>query len=152
MNESSPLAPRPALALPHASGPARHDLPALGRQYARFAAVGGLATLTHLLVYAGLIELLALAPLASNTAGFALAVNLSYLGHRRWTFAGGPAARSGSLVRFVAVAGLGLVLNTLFVHLVTAMLDLHYGWSVPLIAGATPLLAFTLSRWWVFGG
>lgn len=123
----------------------------LGLQYGRFVAVGLGATIVHVLVYATTIELLDLPPLLANTLGFAAGVNLSFVGHRRWTFRReAPAAGRCSLLRFWTVALLGLALNTAFVQLVTGTLMLRYVWSIPLIAGVTPLLTFTLSRSWAF--
>jgi putative flippase GtrA len=126
-------------------------------QYARFGLVGLGATLVHVLVYAGLIEFLALAPLPANTLGFAAGVNLSFLGHRHWTFRGEAAADASAEARwafgrFAVVALFGLALNTLFVRLVTGTAGLHYAWSIPLIAGATPVCTFVLGKYWAFRG
>ena len=105
----------------------------------------------HVAVYAGTIELLGLRPLVANSLGFAIAVNVSFLGHRHWTFAGGATEDARrSLVRFWLVALLGFALNSGFVQLVTGTLGLHYGWSIPLIAGVTPVLTFTFSKLWAF--
>ena len=123
----------------------------LGLQYGRFAIVGLGATAVHVAVYAGTIELLGLGPLVANALGFAIAVNVSFVGHRRWTFGSGPTADARrSLVRFWLVALLGFALNSGFVQLVTGTLGLHYGWSIPLIAGVTPVLTFTFSKLWAF--
>lgn len=122
---------------------------ALALQYGRFVAVGVAATAVHVLVYAGLIEALGLAPLIANALGFAAGVNLSYLGHRHWTFGQG---RPGAVARFWVVALLGFALNSLWVQLVTGTLALPYGWSIPLIAGVTPILSFALSKAWAFRG
>lgn len=128
-----------------------HVLRLLGLQYGRFVLVGLGATMVHVLVYAATIEFLALPPLLANALGFAMGVNISFVGHGRWTFRSeDPTPGRGNLLRFWAVALLGLALNTAFVQLVTGVLMLHYVWSIPLIAGVTPLLTFTLSRSWAF--
>jgi putative flippase GtrA len=120
-------------------------------QYGRFALVGLGATAVHVAVYAGTIELLALQPLAANTLGFAAGVNVSFIGHWRWTFAGESRVDvPRSLVRFWLLALAGFALNTAFVQLVTGTLELHYGWSIPLIVGVTPFVTFTLSKLWAF--
>ena len=122
----------------------------LGLQYGRFIVVGFFATLAHVLAFAGSIELLGLAPLAANTLGFAVGVNVSYLGNDRWTFRSNRAGRAG-LTRFWVVALAGFGLNTLFVHLVTVC-GFAYGWAIPLIAGVTPLATFLFSKFWAFRG
>ena len=124
---------------------------ALGLQYSRFVTVGLAATLVYVLVYVGSIELWATRPLAANALGFAVAVNLSFLGHRGWTFHVPQRQHPGrSLARFWTVALLGFALNSLFVQLVTGPLRLAYGWAIPLIAGVTPVVTFALSKRWVF--
>lgn len=124
---------------------------ALLLQYGRFGIVGVGATLVHVAVYAGLIELLALSPLAANTLGFMAGVNVSFLGHRGWTFRDqGHGDVRRSLVRFWVVALLGFALNSLFVWLVTGALGLAYGWAIPLIMGVTPLATFALAKLWAF--
>jgi putative flippase GtrA len=139
--------PPPSRRLEAGAGPL---LPLLA-QAARFGVVGLGATLVHVLVYAGLIELLGTAPLLANALGFATAVNVSFIGHRHWTFSDQRQARAQhSLARFWVVALLGFALNTLFVWLVTGPLGLAYGWAIPLIAGVTPLLTFVSSRVWAF--
>jgi putative flippase GtrA len=127
------------------------DLVDLGLQYGRFVTVGVCATVAHVLTYAGVIELLGMQPLTANAIGFALAVNVSFVGHRHWTFRRGPELEaSRSLRRFWIVAVFGFALNSLFVHLVTGTLGLAYGWAIPLIAGVTPMSTFLLSKLWAF--
>jgi putative flippase GtrA len=122
---------------------------ALALQYGRFAAVGAAATLVHVLAYAGVVAWWGISPLAANAVGFVAAVNVSFLGHRRWTFrAAGAAGRS--LARFCVVALAGFALNSLLVQLITGTLGLPYGWAIPAIAGGTPVVTFTLSRLWAF--
>ena len=116
---------------------------AVGRQYGRFLVVGAIATLVHVLIYVAAVAVLGWSPLAANALGFAAGVQVSYFGHGRWTFRDSV----GSPLRFWAVAGLGFVINSLFVQLVTAGLGLAYGWAIPLIAGVTPLVTFALKLW-----
>lgn len=120
-------------------------------QFGRFVLVGVAATLVHVLAYTAAVAWLAQSPQVANVIGFALGVNVSFLGHRHWTFAGGPqAAPAAGLARFWAVALLGFALNALFVQLVTVQLGLAYYWAIPLFVGVTPLVTFSLSRGWAF--
>lgn len=129
------------------------ELLALGLQYGRFALVGLGATAVHVLAYVAGIELFELGPIAANTLGFVLGVNVSFAGHRSWTFQGASDIRPvSSLARFWVVALLGFALNTAFVQLTTGALDLAYGWAIPLIVGVTPLVTFALSKLWAFRG
>jgi putative flippase GtrA len=133
--------------------PASEQAPPLALlfQYGRFGVVGLVATLVHVLVYSGLIELLATAPLAANTLGFVAGVQVSFLGHRGWTFREPKTAEvARSLTRFWVVALLGFALNTGFVGLVTGVLRLGYGWAIPPMVGVTPLVTFALAKLWAF--
>jgi putative flippase GtrA len=108
--------------------------------------VGAIATLVHVLLYVAAVAALGWSPLTANAVGFAVGVQVSFFGHGRWTFRDA----AGSPLRFWVVAGLGFVINSLFVQLVTVELGLGYGWAIPLIAGVTPVLTFVLSKLWAF--
>jgi putative flippase GtrA len=128
-------------------------LTALARRYGRFAPVGIAATLVHVSAHVAGVEFGALSPLAANALGLMLGVNLSFPGHRRWTFRGSAPGRAGrSLARFWLIAAGGLALNSPFVELAASPLGLSYGRAILPIVGITPLAAFALSRSWAFRG
>ena len=120
-------------------------------QYVRFAGVGALATAVHIMVFAVLLELLPISALVANLAAFGAAVLLSFAGHCRWTFrlrdGHGPALR-----RFSVVAVLGLGLNSAIAYGIVDWLGWHYAHVVVLMAAATPVTLFVLSRCWAFRG
>ena len=127
------------------------ELRAAGLQYGRFVVVGLGATLVHVAVYVATIRLLGAAPLAANALGFATAVTVSFLGHRRWTFHDASRRRGrDALLRFWAVALSGFLLNTCFVQLVTGTLQMSYDWAIPPMVAITPVVTFLLSKLWVF--
>ena len=122
---------------------------ALVTQFARFAAVGGLATLVHVAVGLSLVEGVGLAPLPANLAAFSAAVLVSYLGNRRWTF-GLRDPGLDRLPRFLLVALLGLVLNQALVFLLVERLAWAYGAALAVVVLLVPLLSFMANRRWVF--
>ena len=124
-------------------------------QYLRFGSVGLVATVVHVLAFVTLIELAATSPLLANLLAFALAVLVSFGGHRRWTFrpeAAGPRHPKAALLKFILVALLGLTLNSLAVYLITELLDLSYRYALLVMIGIVPLIVFLLSKHWVFAG
>jgi putative flippase GtrA len=130
----------------------------LARQYLRFGTVGIAAAAVHITSFVALIEVAGAPPLIANAIAFGIAVLVSFVGHFRWTFAGGSGraiqhARSAraALIRFVAVALLGLALNSLAVYLVVDALALPYGLAIVLMVTVVPGVVFTLSRLWAFG-
>jgi putative flippase GtrA len=130
----------------------------LARQYLRFGLVGGVATLTHVLIFAAAIELFACPPLLANVIGFVVAVGVSFFGHYRWTFSWPAEAAYAlplprlALARFAAVALLGLVLNSAVVGLVTGLLGLDYVYAIPPMILVVPVVLFLLGKFWAFRG
>lgn len=123
----------------------------LALQFVKFAGVGAGATVVHVILFAGLIELLEISALLANLAAFGAAVLLSFVGHCCWTFRlRGDHARA--LGRFTAVAALGLALNSAFAYGIADRLGWHYGYALVAMVTATPLALFLLCRGWAFAG
>jgi putative flippase GtrA len=116
-------------------------------QLARFGAVGIAAMAVHWLIVAILVPLRS-PPLLANVAGFAIAFNVSYAGHRRWTFAA-TTAKHSTFKRFVGVALLSFAVNeALYYVLLQAGMEYRVALLVVLVAVAA--LTFLLSRYWAF--
>lgn len=121
------------------------------RQLARFGTVGVAAMAVHWLVVAALVPLGA-APLLANIAAFAIAFNVSYAGHRRWTFAAqqtATAASDPSLRRFLGVALLSFALNETLYYALLGQ-GMEYRVALLLVLVAVAALTFVLSRYWAF--
>lgn len=91
--------------------------PSLLRSLSAFLAVGGLCTLVQYGAMGLLIQAGMPAVLASGT-GFVASAALNYLLNRRTTFGSDRPHRS-AVPRFVAIALMGLLLNTLLLTLLT---------------------------------
>lgn len=124
-------------------------------QFMRFGMVGGFVTGLYALVYSPLASLELTSPQVANLAGYFVAMVTGYILHSRWSFRGhgerGNVTRTTS--RFFIVSLVSLVLNTLFVFVLTdgTMLDGPWWWPLIPILFVTPLVTFTLNRQWVFG-
>jgi putative flippase GtrA len=117
------------------------------RQLARFGAVGVAAMAMHWLVVALAVPL-GLKPLLANLGAFAIAFNVSYAGHRHWTFAATTSHRS-TFRRFLAVALFSFALNEgLYYILLAAGMD--YRTALLLVLVAVAAITFVLSRYWAF--
>ncbi len=126
----------------------RHS-PMIG-QAARFAMVGAVNTAVDVGLFAIFFYILAWPLLLANGGGFMVAVGVSYVLNKTWTFAdssrGREAFRRG--LAFAAVAAGGLAIGSLAIWLAAHAV-------VPILAklvsiGATFLWNFTVSRRWVF--
>lgn len=121
----------------------------LGGQFARFAVVGGTATLTHVALAMLCYEILDLRPLWANFFAFCGAVLVSYLGNHRWTFAmrGEHLSR---FPRFVVIALTGLALNQSIVYATVEVMGWDYRVALACVITIVPTLSFLLNRGWVF--
>jgi putative flippase GtrA len=122
---------------------------ALPAQFARFAVVGGLATLVHVTIGLSLAEGLGVAPWPANLVAFSTAVLVSYFGNQHWTF-GARSRGLERLPRFLAIALMGLALNQALVYGLVDLLGWRYPAALAVVVTVVPLLSFTLNRTWVF--
>ena len=115
----------------------------------RFGITGVLATLTHALVLAGLVELLTVPAVLASVPAFGTALLLSYGLNYHWTF---QALGEHRMVfpRFTLVAVTGLVLNVGITYLVVNVGGLWYGYALLAVIVSVPLLTYLLSNYWVF--
>jgi putative flippase GtrA len=113
----------------------------------RFGAVGIAAMAVHWLVVALLVPL-GSKPLLANIAAFAVAFNVSYAGHRHWTFAA-TSAQHSTFKRFLGVALLSFALNEALYYLLLRS-GMEYRAALLLVLIAVAALTFVLSRYWAF--
>lgn len=120
-------------------------------QFGRFALVGLLATLTHLGTLAFGVEMLHGPVLAASTAGFVLAVMVSYVLNCHWTF---EAARGHirHLPKYVLVCITGFMLNTILILVTVELMHWWYIYGQLAALAVVPVCNFLLNRHWVFGG
>jgi putative flippase GtrA len=115
----------------------------------RFALVGATATLIQYLVLIVLVRLLAVAPAAASALGFVISAGFNYLLNYRFTFRSqrrhGPA-----LAKFVALAGVGLGLNSLTVQVLVS-LGWHYLLAQIVATAVVFLWNFVGNNLWTFG-
>jgi putative flippase GtrA len=117
-------------------------------QIARFGVVGVAAMAVHWLVVVALVPV-GLAPLIANVVGFGIAFNVSYLGHRYWTFTS-DAAHATTLGRFFAVALGSFIINEALYSLLLRYTHLDYQVALALVLFTVAGLTFVLSRHWAF--
>lgn len=115
----------------------------------RFALVGIVATLTHMLVVWALIELTLLPSLLANLMAFLTAFVVSFIGHYHWSFqrAGSPRR---AMMRLFLISSSVFVINTVLLASL-----LRAGWmsnsaAAIMAAGVVPAISFLASRFWGF--
>ncbi|WGL16639.1 GtrA family protein [Microbulbifer bruguierae] len=120
----------------------------LGR-FGRFAAVGGVATALHYLLLVALVELFGVDEILSSAIAFSISSVANYFLNFYLTFAADLPHRQ-ALPKFVLVAGLGLVVNTLCFTLLLPFLPYLLAQ-----AGATLVTLasnFLLQQFWIYRG
>jgi len=126
--------------------------PSMFGQVARFAATGGLVTALGALVYWVLATYFGVAPLLANFFAYVVAMVSGYILHSRWSFKGhgrrDNVARTTG--RFFVVSLISLGLNSLFVWVLTGVLNGPTWWPVLTMLFVTPAVTFMLNRQWVF--
>jgi putative flippase GtrA len=117
------------------------------RQLARFGAVGIAAMAVHWSIVALLVPL-GSPPLLANVIAFAIAFNVSYVGHRNWTFAD-TTPHATTFRRFLGVALLSFALNEALYYLLLRQ-GIEYRIALFAVLVAVAALTFVLSRYWAF--
>lgn len=111
----------------------------------RFLLVGGVATLVHMLVAAGILLVRPdVSAFVANAGAFACAFLVSFVGHRHFTF-----ARPGSLWRFLVVALGGFALNNAILAVALA-LSVPKLVAVVVATACVPVLTYLASSLWAF--
>jgi putative flippase GtrA len=122
-------------------------------QLVRYFFTGGFVTLVSIVIYSGLVLLKhpKVQPNLAYGITWVVCVMLGYVMHSRISFAGhgerDDLRRTGG--RFLVVNLIGLAINQSWVSL-TLLFHLSALWANVPMASVTPLLTFTLLRYWAF--
>jgi putative flippase GtrA len=127
-------------------------IPPVFGQVIRFGLVGGFVTLIGMAVYYFPATFLGVRPLIANLLAYVVAMGLGYVLHSTVSFRGhgsrdNPAKRTG---RFLIVSLVSLGLNSLWVWILTGLLDGPTWWPLVPMLFVTPAATFALNRQWVF--
>ncbi len=116
-----------------------------------FGAVGFSAMAVHYAVVTVWLVPYGLPPLLANVAGFLIAFQVSYWGHRGLTFQASEVAHARGLPRFFAVAALAFGVNEAMYFLLLRYTSLDYRMALLLVLILVAALTFVLSKLWAFG-
>lgn len=124
--------------------------PADSRSVAWFLGVGGLATAVHYTLALCVNEFASLSAPIANATGFLCAFPVSYLGHRRFSFAGTAAAHRTALPRLFAVACAGFAANQGLLLMLLRLTPLPLWIALGIVLLAVAAATYLLGRWWAF--
>ena len=114
-----------------------------------FACVGGVAAAIHYLLAVQCVSVLGFSPLVGNACGYVVALQVSYLGQSRLTYAFANRWRP-TFVRFAAASGFCFALNSLGYALLLQMTMLDYRLSLLLALMTSAAVSYVLLSQWVF--
>lgn len=114
-----------------------------------FALIGGLATLTHLVVALAMNAQGGVTPLKANAAGYLTAVLISYLGNAHFTFRQ-RIINAEQFFRFLTVSAAGLALGQAITYLATSVLQAPFAVALGLVVTVVPVFSFGAARLWAF--
>lgn len=117
----------------------------------KFSAVGALGTLAHYSVLVFLVQLLSVNVLVASSTGAFVGALVNYVLNYKWTFNSNK-RHSEAMAKFFAVAGVGFVMNGLFMALFTEALVMHYLIAQAMTTGIVLFWNFLANHYWTFDG
>ncbi|AXE30788.1 GtrA family protein [Chromobacterium phragmitis] len=120
------------------------------RQLFWFGVVGVSAMLLHFALVTLALVPLGVPPLIANVLGFLGAFQLSYWGHRHFTFEARHVPHRQALPRFFGVSCLSFCVNEAMYFLLLRFTALDYRVSLAIVLFAVATLTFLLGKLWAF--
>ena len=119
------------------------------RQFIKFTGVGFVSAIGHYGLLIALVQLAAAPAVAASAAGALLGAWINYSLNYRYTFRSTRQHRE-AILRFSAIAAVGLVLNTLFMWVGVELIGAHYLLSQVVTTGLVLIWSFAGNRYWTF--
>ena len=118
-------------------------------QFIVYSAIGAFGTIGHYIVLIFLVEFIRADPVLATTAGFVVGALINYLLNYRITFNSNKRHRE-ALVKFLMVAILGAVANTMIMSAGINIFDAHYLVTQVIATCIVLSLNFTANKFWTF--
>ncbi len=125
-------------------------MPPLVLRLSRFAAVGGAAALTHWTVVTAIVTATKDNPLYVNVLGFLIALSVSYMGHKNWTFGAEEKNHKDTLPKFFVVAIAGFLINEASLAFLYQSLKIDYRVSLFFAIAVAAASTYVFSSIWAF--
>ncbi len=118
-------------------------------QICRFGTVGLTAASIHFSIVVTLVQANMFVPLVANVFGFLVSFQISYWGHRLWTFHDAVVLHRVAFLRLLCVQVISLAANESLFYI---FLSLHLPYPIALLIVLTiiPIFTFLSSKLWVF--
>jgi putative flippase GtrA len=120
------------------------------KQFFYFTCIGSIGTLFHYCTLILFVQKLRINPVLASGIGFGLGAFVNYSLNYRWTFKSHKRHKE-TITKFLFIAMIGLVLNSIILTLVIGMLQVHYLISQILATGIVLFWNFFVNKIWTFG-
>jgi len=114
-----------------------------------YCVVGGAGTVVYLVLLAGLVELAGLAPVIASIISYIPVFFFSYFLSYIWVFRS-ERNHSSSFIRYIAVTGVGFLINTGGMYLVVHVFEWMYLVGQCMIFVIVAINNYMLNRFWAF--
>lgn len=121
----------------------------LAKQFSRFTGVGMVSAIGHYGLFFTLMQGLGVEPVTASAAGAVLGAIINYALNYRFTFRSNKRHRD-AILKFGAVALVGLLLNTFFMWVGVYLIGMHPVPSQILTTGLVLIWSFIGNRFWTF--
>jgi len=119
-------------------------------QIIRFGIVGTTAAAVHFGIVVSLVEIGLMQPLAANVIAFMMGFQVSYWGHRHWTFSGTKVYHRVAMMRLFVIAVSNFMVNQTLFFIFFKLVGMPYMLALVLVLAILPVVTFTLGKLWVF--
>lgn len=116
---------------------------------AKFGVVGLTAAAVHFACVVYLVQMWQYEPLIANIFAFFVSFQVSYFGHRFWTFRETTAMHREAVPKLLLVQSLNFVANEGLFYILLAM-HLPYQLALIVVLTILPFFTFIANRFWVF--
>ncbi len=117
--------------------------------FIRYGLTGGIATAFHYTILLCLVELFDVRPWVATGLGALCGAGIAYIGNRCFTFSSNT-PNYKALPRFLTIAALGAILNSLLVWMMTHFFDLYYLVAQVIATIIVLIVTYQLNRQWTF--
>ncbi len=120
-------------------------------QFLYFTGFGAVGTFVQYVVLIGFAQITDVSPVITSATGFVLGAFVNYILNYRYTFRSTKDHRE-AMIKFMAVALVGLVLNTLIMAVTTEFFTMHYLLAQVIATGLVLIWNFAGNLLWTFRG
>lgn len=118
-------------------------------QFISFMSAGAIGTFVQYAMLFIFVEALAMYPVAASILGSLVGAIVNYLLSHHWVFRSNR-KHSETLLKFVAVGGVGVVLNAAIMYVLVTIASMHYLLAQIAATGVVLFWNFLGNRFWTF--